>query len=291
MIKKSLLSLFVLCSLAVPSAVHAQFLRGDIWLSESTPLVSETVRIYVSHKSSLEGDVVGKLKFFDGETLLGEQSFESIDDSPIESWFDWTPVVAGEHALSVSFVDVLVSEIGGTTREIETTITTLKATTVIDTDTDKDGVGDKEDTDDDGGGVSDAEELENGTDPKNPKDDNSVSSLEEKLGEVIGDVEGSVDFDEGVEQFIGPGQVSSGLENFHESTRALGGKLSDQKTILAEGDTDKGFFQMIWGVVLGIGIFIFSHPLVTDILIVVILIYVIKQLFRKRKRPYHRRSL
>jgi hypothetical protein len=288
------MSVAFLVLMSAPSLVSAQLLGGGqegIWYAQDSVTEGVVNRIYITLDNPLEGDVVGVVQFFIDDVLLTEQPFEVIDSHQIQSWIDWTPENAGGAKISIIFTDVLVWPVGGEKVPAEINIEGLSEEIIVDTDSDEDGVGDEEDSDDDNGGVSDEEEIAQGTDPKNPKDDSPVQDIEEKLGEVIDQVNSEVTVEEGVEQFIAPGEVSSGLKAFHETTKDLGDSLGEKREKVIEENEEKGFLKVIWGGILGIGNFIFSRPLITDILIVLVLIYVIRKLFKKKKRKYQRRNI
>ena len=292
---KRLLSVSILLLFLTPvSFADAQILgdRSGIWFSSDLLVEGQAGRIYVSRANPLDQDTIGIIEFYVEDTLLGSQEFEAISDSNIEGWVDWTPNEPGTYDVSVVFKDLEVAAIGGVTIELEMPPETDTATVVVDVDSDNDGVGDQRDPDDDNGGVTDAEEIKMGTDPKDPKDD-KVEDLEDKIAEeaeeLLGKLDGEVALGQGVEQFIGPGKVNTSFQNFHEGTTELGRKLADTKKEVDE-EEQPGFFTMIWSGILWIGQFIFSRPLVTDLIILVLVIWVFRQLFKKRKRKYRRRK-
>ena len=78
-------------------------------------------------------------------------------------WIDWK-AAEGEHRISARIVRARVAKVGGTEESIDLSLAAIpEARVSVDTDTDKDGVGNKADDDDDNDGISDRDEERAGT--------------------------------------------------------------------------------------------------------------------------------
>lgn len=147
--------------------LNAGFVSG-IWFSKFPFFAGEHIRVYAAVQNQSEFDLVGKVQFFDGETLTGEKNFSALQGRLIEQWMDWR-VSSGEHRLYVRMAEVLASKPGEEARPITLQFDTSETKVfVVDRDTDGDGVGDADDQDDDNDGISDERELQLGSDPLSP---------------------------------------------------------------------------------------------------------------------------
>jgi len=163
---------------------NAGFVSG-IWYSTTPFFAGNQIRIYSAIQNHSGYDIVGKIQFFDYNTLIGESDFSVINGRLIEKWADWK-VTEGNHNIYAKIVDPKKSEIG---KELEPIILEFDSTTpekrFVDFDTDGDKIGNRDDPDDDNDGLSDEEEIKLGTNPLNPDSDgNGISDGEEiKKGE------------------------------------------------------------------------------------------------------------
>ncbi|MBI1839137.1 MAG: hypothetical protein HYR95_02500 [Candidatus Colwellbacteria bacterium] len=149
---------------ASAEALNAGFVSG-IWYSRNPFFVGDQIRIYSAIHNQSQFDLVGKVKFFDGASQIGESDFSIISGRVLEQWADWK-VTPGDHSLYVKIVDAKKSVVGKPLESV-----TLKFDSsgtdqqFADIDTDGDRIGDREDADDDNDGVPDAVEVKQGTDP------------------------------------------------------------------------------------------------------------------------------
>lgn len=96
--------------LAKAAGLNAGFVNG-IWYSALPLQGGEEVRIYTAVQNQSEFDIIGKVQFFDGETLIGQSDFSVPNGSLGQSWVDWK-VTAGTHQIRAKIVDAKKCEIG-----------------------------------------------------------------------------------------------------------------------------------------------------------------------------------
>ncbi|NQU82997.1 MAG: hypothetical protein HQ539_03535 [Parcubacteria group bacterium] len=144
--------------------VNAGFVSG-IWFSQSTFFANQKVRAYSAIQNQSSFDILGKVEFYDNETLIDSSNFSAISNRLIEVWADWTPTY-GNHEIYAKIVEIKKSEIGKSPEDIilPNTIST-KYEIFIDEDTDEDRIGNKDDPDDDNDGISDVVEIAQNSDP------------------------------------------------------------------------------------------------------------------------------
>lgn len=146
------------------TALNAGFVDG-IWYSKTPFFDGDEVRIYAVIQNQSGFDISGEVEFFSDDKLLSKSDFSAVNGRLIEKWADWK-VIYGEHTISVKISNVEKSEIGQdpvSVGLIENIFISEKH--IIDIDTDKDGIGNKDDFDDDGDGISDMEEIKTGANP------------------------------------------------------------------------------------------------------------------------------
>lgn len=167
-LKIKFLILFFVFTVAVPvlaqTALNAGFVDG-IWYSKTPFFDGDEVRIYAVIQNQSGFDISGEVEFFSDDKLLSKSDFSAVNGRLIEKWADWK-VIYGEHTISVKISNVEKSEIGQdpvSVGLIENIFISEKH--IIDIDTDKDGIGNKDDFDDDGDGISDMEEIKTGANP------------------------------------------------------------------------------------------------------------------------------
>ena len=160
---------------------NAGIVQG-LWYSQETIFAEQPVRIYVAIRNNTGNDLTGTVEFFDGEERIDRVSVSALDGRIIERWADWTPTY-GEHTIKATLSRTKLSTVGEASESVEVTAALSEDTFFVDYDTDKDGVGNKEDVDDDGDGISDAVEKTNGTDPLVYNEPPVISSEEEITGD------------------------------------------------------------------------------------------------------------
>ena len=167
-LKIKFLIIFLLLAIAntvvAQTALNAGFVNG-IWYSKTPFFDGDEVRIYAVIQNQSGFDISGEVEFFSDDKLLSKSDFSAVNGRLIEKWADWK-VIYGEHTISVKISNVEKSEIGQdpvSVGLIENIFISEKH--IIDIDTDKDGIGNKDDFDDDGDGISDMEEIKTGANP------------------------------------------------------------------------------------------------------------------------------
>ena len=140
------------------------FLEGNIWYSKDPFFAGDKVRIYSAVYNSGVHDLVGSVEFLDNGALLGSVPFLVQGGGHMKDvWIDWT-ATKGDHKISARIVNAKLAVIGGKEESIAiASAQSGESERFADTDTDKDGIGDREDTDDDNDTLSDVEEIKRGT--------------------------------------------------------------------------------------------------------------------------------
>ncbi len=155
------LSCAVFTVLLFPSTAFSAvvgFAENNIWFSQYPFFENDSVRIHTTvHNSSAE-ELNGAVVFYlDNKTQLGKKEFSVSPAQSSDVWIDWT-ATSGEFSF---YAEININEQQST-----------KPTVIfVDTDTDGDRVGNREDKDDDADALSDAREVVLGTDPLNPDSD------------------------------------------------------------------------------------------------------------------------
>lgn len=145
-------------------SLNAGFVSG-IWYSKMPFFVGDQIRIYSAIHNQSGFDLIGEVKFFDGNFLIGESKFSVVSGRVIEEWVDWR-VTEGEHSLYVKIVDAQKSVAGKPPEPVTLRFESSGADKQFaGFDTDNDGIGDRDDLDDDGDGVLDDIEVRQNTDP------------------------------------------------------------------------------------------------------------------------------
>lgn len=163
------------------SLKNAGFLPSNIWYSRSPFFAGDSVRIYTIIFNGSSEDLVGNVEFFDNNTLIGKSDFSLASGGRTRDvWIDWV-AKDGKHVITARLSEVYAVDVGGKKRPIVLeNVETAKNEIVVDIDTDKDGIGNKDDLDDDNDTVSDIDEIKNGTDPlKKDSDGNGITDDKE----------------------------------------------------------------------------------------------------------------
>lgn len=177
--KKYFSLLFLFLFFCFPSRIVAQetlknigFLTKNIWYSKTPFFDKDLIRIYTIINNSAKEDVIGKILFYSNKKIIGSSDFSASNGgSGVIVWTDWQ-VAYGEQIISAKISEAKIAKKDGTFINVilensESSIDSLD----VDFDTDKDGIGNKEDNDDDNDGLLDEEELSLGLDPLNPDTD------------------------------------------------------------------------------------------------------------------------
>ncbi len=161
------------------------FLQGNIWYSKDPFFAGDTIRVYSAVYNSSAHDLVGTVEFLDGAALLGSVPFSVQGGGRMKDvWIDWK-VAKGDHKITARIVNAKLAVIGGTEELIAVASKESgESVRFADTDTDRDGVGDREDTDDDNDTLADIEEIKYGmnqyqkdTDKDGITDDREIAAL------------------------------------------------------------------------------------------------------------------
>ncbi|MCK4918640.1 MAG: hypothetical protein KAS02_02565 [Candidatus Pacebacteria bacterium] len=157
--------------------------------SQESFFAGEDVRVYSTLQNNYGFDLQGIIHFYDNDKFIGDFNFLIADGRVVESWTDWRPS-EGEHNLSVKIFSLKKLEIAKDPKVIDLIEEVLIVKKIdIDIDTDKDGIGNKNDLDDDNDGFSDKEEIERGTNSlvfdENIKQEVIVAENPEKTTKII----------------------------------------------------------------------------------------------------------
>lgn len=222
--------------------INAGFVQG-LWYSSETIFSGIPTRIYVALRNNTPHDLTGTVRFTDNGKRIGSSEVRALSGRLVETWIDWTPS-EGEHAISASLSDATLHVIGGDAQNLDSTDILAEDVLTIDTDTDKDGVGNTLDADDDADGVSDIDEKNRGTNPllKNP----SPAPITEKA-KITDAVDERISLAEststqsgaearGLEQYVTDGVASTLLSNMTQKVETAKQSLD---TYREERNTEK----------------------------------------------------
>lgn len=125
------------------------FIQDNIWYSRDPFFESDKIRIYTNVFNGSQYDFKGTLEFFIGGKSLNKSNFSLISGAFQVFWADWTAESGGKK-IYAKITEAKISLPGG----VEEAVTlenakTGEIETFVDKDTDKDGVGDKNDPKDD----------------------------------------------------------------------------------------------------------------------------------------------
>ncbi|MDD5152939.1 MAG: hypothetical protein PHS95_03035 [Candidatus Pacebacteria bacterium] len=187
---KKLFGILVIFSFLVTASVasaldapikNAGFVNSNIWYSKDSFFAGDKVRIYTVIFNASAYDLTGSVEFFDNDSSIGLVAFSIAGSGRAQDiWVDWV-AKEGKHVITARIPVANISGADGKKRSA--TIENQqagKSELTIDLDTDKDGIGNKDDPDDDNDGVSDIDEIKNGTDPlKKDTDGDGISDGDE----------------------------------------------------------------------------------------------------------------
>ena len=141
------------------------FVQENIWYSKDPFFEGDTIRIYTAVLNASQYDFKGTLEFFAGGKSVGKSNFSLVSGAFQVLWADWV-AEGGSKKVYASITEAKISLPGG----VEETVVlenakTGEIETLVDKDTDKDGIGNQLDKDDDNDNLSDSEEAQKGTNP------------------------------------------------------------------------------------------------------------------------------
>lgn len=181
---------FILLILLSPLTVHAAGIgfvnSSGIWFSSEPAFASIPVKAYTVVLNNDFKKLTATIQFIDNGSEFARTTVEVLQDDARQITVIWTPTT-GTHTIAAKFVSATVIDFNGNTKilsatEISNLAEPISRTTVIDSDSDHDGLGDhdeistygtsptKFDTDDDALGDKD-EIFKYKTDPKNANTD------------------------------------------------------------------------------------------------------------------------
>lgn len=210
----SFIFFFAFSGICSASEQNAGFVQG-IWYSSEPIFEGVPTRIYVAVRNNTEHDLTGTVRFMDNGKRIGSSEISALSGRLVEAWIDWTPTY-GEHNITTTVSDATLHIIGGETELLDVAGIAAEDTFSVDTDTDKDGVGNTTDTDDDNDGVLDITEKERGSNPlvaniQQEKEEVIKKPIEETPHENTSTTE-SADA-EGLEQYLDDGIADTLLSN------------------------------------------------------------------------------
>lgn len=171
---------------------HIGFVRSAIWFDHEPFFSGETVRVYTTLANSTAADFKGTVEFYDDEVQIGRATLSLERNGGFQTvWTDWVPA-EGDHAVSVKISSGVLTDASGEAQEVRSEGgNTQKLTRFVDTDTDGDRIGNREDNDDDGDGIpdeNDAEPLVAYSEPSGEDEalaSTTISRVEEFAGEAV----------------------------------------------------------------------------------------------------------
>lgn len=141
---------FLWPSLSFAATLSAGFVGEALWFSKEEFFAGEEVRLLTALRNSSSRDIEGEVIFSDKDRVLGKVSLTLVKENANIISYSWI-ATEGEHDFRAEFKakDASVT--------LETGKTAVRAA-YVDTDTDHDGIGNREDSDDDGDTVPDAKD-------------------------------------------------------------------------------------------------------------------------------------
>lgn len=180
--------------LAAIDAKHVGFVNSSLWFDREPFFSNENVRVYTALANSTPADFNGTIEFYDGDILIGSSEVSLERNGGFEVvWADWTPH-EGDHTVRVRIVDAILIPPEG--EPIPVTYDEEPSSALsrfVDTDTDGDGVGNRDDTDDDNDGIPNEKDdmplvalsLPNSTTGKEEEKDSIRSLAEDLSGQAV----------------------------------------------------------------------------------------------------------
>lgn len=212
--------LFLLPICARAETINAGFVQG-LWFSKQPIFVGDTVRIYVAVRNNTDGDLTGRVSFYDNNDRFSKMDISALNGRIVEAWADWTPSY-GEHELQANLTQLELDIVGQSKIDADTGEALAQTDVFIDYDTDGDNIGNTVDEDDDGDGISDEDEEANGTDPLvyDETEDKEEDSGDEDGDEDTGGGKATApettesDSSQGLEQYLTDSRAKDALTTF-----------------------------------------------------------------------------
>jgi hypothetical protein len=163
--KKAFLSLTFVFLLSTPvyalDTTHVGFVSSPLWFDREPFFAGQSVRVYTMLTNSSSADFSATVEFRDVDTVIGTSNVTLAKNGGFQVvWIDWTPN-EGDHTISASVTNATLTEPGGTPQSVTYSGSSASAPKrFVDTDTDEDGIGNRDDLDDDNDGIPDAEDSE-----------------------------------------------------------------------------------------------------------------------------------
>lgn len=166
---------------AVVDSKYVGFVDSSLWFDREPFFSGEEVRVYTTLANSSSADFKGVVEFYDGETTIDKANVTLERNGGFQVvWADWVPE-EGNHKVSVRITEATLTPPGGEPEVVEYKDEPETVERFIDTDTDGDGVGNREDNDDDNDGIPDSEDKEPLVADTETSDEKSDSSVKENL--------------------------------------------------------------------------------------------------------------
>ncbi len=169
---------------AQTDSFNAGFVKG-IWYSKIPFFAGEDVRIYVAIQNRSGFDIIGKVQFYNFDSLIGQSDFSVLDGRLAEVWVDWL-AVEGQQKISAKITEAEKSEAGKSPEAINLVSYSFPEDNIfVDIDTDGDKIGNKDDIDDDNDGLTDETEKSLGRDPLVAETESATDDLEESSADIF----------------------------------------------------------------------------------------------------------
>lgn len=306
---------FLIFAASSVSAASLGFIQGTIWYSKDPFFSGDTVRVYSAVLNGTSDDIIGSVSFYDNGKEIGKTPFTAAGSGRLqEVWLDWQ-ATEGEHEISARINNAFITKAGEANKPvIISNSESGRSERFVDLDTDKDGVGNKNDADDDGDGVSDVIETQKGTDPLKKDEQvvpSSVSTLNSSGGQefslagvgkkevevAVASIAETVDVNaskiekflekeiKSVEQKIAEIKVKETTLVANENTRNIEivagkGVATTTRTESQLGDTAKRLALELYRYILLAIAFVLAHKVILYLLLAYILYKVLRFIFR-----------
>ncbi|PIT91276.1 hypothetical protein COU17_01460 [Candidatus Kaiserbacteria bacterium CG10_big_fil_rev_8_21_14_0_10_49_17] len=262
-------------------ALNAGFVEG-IWFSQEEFVDSTPIAVYTALRNNTEESISGTLQFLANDDVIESISF-SLAPTQLRQFKTEHVFIAGQVQVS--------ARIASSSHPALQSIAVGSEKIIVDTDTDKDGVGNATDSDDDNDGIPDANEIENGSDPldsQSPAPEESMESEEhesasstpitvEKAKEVVGQsAEAASSVVKKVVNTINP--IANSLADRAEEARD---RMRKRDQLAAAGSSSFG--TTITTTLLSLVAFLLRHWIFLFILLLTFLVFLFIR--KKMRRP------
>ncbi|PIT93266.1 MAG: hypothetical protein COU06_00725 [Candidatus Harrisonbacteria bacterium CG10_big_fil_rev_8_21_14_0_10_38_8] len=248
-------------------AQNVGFVRNNIWLSKPEFFAGEKIRIYTAIFNGTGDDIVGRVGFYNNSQLIDEVSFTATSGGRLqEVWADWT-AVKGNQSLSAKILYLERVPINGISEVLKISDADSEVIVkYVDSDTDKDGIGDLEDE------VDDFKQVE--------KDNGLVESSVNTTKKVVKGVDTSVT---GFLETANPLLREKKIEIDEEIAQLRQESLEKKNGDIPVDPTSavKRILKQIYSFILGLAIYVTGNRVLFYLVILTLMAIIFRKLYRR----------